>query len=494
MDFHYFVNKKHHNRMLYSGYFLVGLAIALATTLLVYQAQGYDYDRKTNTIIQNGLILVEAQPGGAKIFLGDHEESEDKARITTPAGTHKITISKDGYQSWSKVVSLEGGEVKSLKYATLLYPTAKKLSSQNLNVSASVDTASIVSPDNSTVLSYSKSSDLATVTKILDNPMSSRSIKITPDDASLKLSSLSIVHISGDNKLAVFLQAQSESITTLGVIDLSNGNSRTTNINQPSSNIVFGKNYSYDSSRYNLVYTLKNNSKIFTVDLASATNIPLEKAYSCTSFWSISDVKLGCINTVNGGLSLSTLSENLSKENLLIRSENQSYDPNISTVSLASPSLVALANNSSNEVITYDLNKVIKSTDDNPNLIHSSARLKVDGQITQLKFSPASNYLLIVSDKSANIFDFKANVRSYDNAGTEGSFADSTYSWLDAYHLVRNSDAAKSAAYCDFDFSNCREIGAINGAVIGSKTESIVNNFYALSTDSTIDSFELFQN
>ena len=62
MDFIDPLKTRAHTRRLYIGYFLVTVAILLASLLLVYAANGYGLDSKTGRVIQNGLVFIDSRP------------------------------------------------------------------------------------------------------------------------------------------------------------------------------------------------------------------------------------------------------------------------------------------------------------------------------------------------------------------------------------------------------------------------------------------------
>ncbi len=105
------------------GYILIGVAILIATIVLLYQAYGFGLDRK-GEIIQNGLVFVSSQPDGARIYLntkGERDTTNTKLQI--PGGTYKLELQREGYHSWERTINLEGGSVEHFDYP-LLFPAS----------------------------------------------------------------------------------------------------------------------------------------------------------------------------------------------------------------------------------------------------------------------------------------------------------------------------------------------------------------------------------
>ena len=92
--------KKAHKRRITIGYILFSIVILLATTVLVFIANGYDLDRDTGEVIQNGLIFVDSKPSGAEVFLnGAKQDGTTDSRLVVPAGNYDIGIFKPGYRN-----------------------------------------------------------------------------------------------------------------------------------------------------------------------------------------------------------------------------------------------------------------------------------------------------------------------------------------------------------------------------------------------------------
>lgn len=121
MDFLDPRRRRNHRRRLMIGYVLMSILVGLGTMLILYLAYGWDIDRKTGTLIQNGIVFVDTKPRGAKIFLNDKEQSSaTDTRLVLPAGVHTIRLEREGYRHWERTFSLEGGEIERLVYPYLL--------------------------------------------------------------------------------------------------------------------------------------------------------------------------------------------------------------------------------------------------------------------------------------------------------------------------------------------------------------------------------------
>lgn len=121
---HYINASKHAKRdsiVRFVMYGVLGIVAISMTILSVYALRGYDVDRQTGEIIQNGLILVNSVPDRAFIDVDDNRERvRAPARLALPNGTYNVRLSLDGYRSWSSDVDVLGSEVSWLFYPKLV--------------------------------------------------------------------------------------------------------------------------------------------------------------------------------------------------------------------------------------------------------------------------------------------------------------------------------------------------------------------------------------
>lgn len=117
--------KKRANKIrLILGYGLVGLVIAAATTILLYQAYGFGLD-KNGQIVQKGLVYVSSQPGGADIYIDGVKNDTTNTRINIKSGQYDFVLKRDGYRDWQHTITVEGGAVTHYEYP-FLFPVELK--------------------------------------------------------------------------------------------------------------------------------------------------------------------------------------------------------------------------------------------------------------------------------------------------------------------------------------------------------------------------------
>src|SRR5579863_5593930 len=86
------------------GYVLMTIAIGLAVVILVYNAYGYSINTKNGTVVQNGLLFVSSQPGGANIYLNGVYYGTSSSRLVLPSADYNLKLSRSGYRDWQRTI------------------------------------------------------------------------------------------------------------------------------------------------------------------------------------------------------------------------------------------------------------------------------------------------------------------------------------------------------------------------------------------------------
>lgn len=123
MDFLDPNKKRAHRIKLYIGYGLMAILIGVATMVLLFAASGYGVDGD-GKVIQNGLVFFSSKPGGAEVNVEGlynkfKQGGTTDTRMVLKEGGYKATITKNGYRSWQRQFSVEGGAVERFVYPFL---------------------------------------------------------------------------------------------------------------------------------------------------------------------------------------------------------------------------------------------------------------------------------------------------------------------------------------------------------------------------------------
>lgn len=112
-------SRKAHRTRLFLGYALMSVALGLSTILIVLLTSGYDVDRRTGNVIQNGLAVVDSHPESANVYVNGELKGRTNQRLLLPEGSYNIELKEDGYRSWTHKVTLEGSSIEQLIYPFL---------------------------------------------------------------------------------------------------------------------------------------------------------------------------------------------------------------------------------------------------------------------------------------------------------------------------------------------------------------------------------------
>jgi hypothetical protein len=167
MDFLDPAKKRAHRIRLFLGYILVAIAIAMGTFILLLQSYGYDIDRKTGAVIQNGLVFLSAYPEPATIYVNGEQKGQTDARMALPAAEYNFELRRDGYRTWKRTIDLVGGSVERLTYPTL-FP--EKLATKDLQLYAGPLQFATESPDRHWLVTASPGSITAFENLDISNP------------------------------------------------------------------------------------------------------------------------------------------------------------------------------------------------------------------------------------------------------------------------------------------------------------------------------------
>src|SRR5690606_33861796 len=116
MDFLDPRKKRAHKIRLYIGYALMACVLVIGSTIVFFEARGFDIDRKTGEIIQNGLVFVNAHPEPATVYVNGKREGQTDTRLTIPTGDYTFEFSRDGYRKWQRSFHLDGSTIERLDY------------------------------------------------------------------------------------------------------------------------------------------------------------------------------------------------------------------------------------------------------------------------------------------------------------------------------------------------------------------------------------------
>lgn len=261
-----------HSVLIYSGYVLIGIAVALTTVILVYLSYGFGLG-KNGSVIQNGLLYLSSQPNPASIYInGKLSSSNTNTRLALPSDIYHIQIASNRYRTWSRSIEIDGGIVTHYDYPLLI---PNKLSSVKYASYSNTPPLATQSLDRKILLVQQAGSNTNFDLYNLTSTTKSMTSVILPSSVvskALTSESYTTVAWANDNQhviLSHLFDGKKEYI----LFDTSNP-SQSVNLSQTLANISF-TDLTLDNKQYNKYYLYNNLTKTLqTVDL-STPNSPV---------------------------------------------------------------------------------------------------------------------------------------------------------------------------------------------------------------------------
>ena len=114
-------SKRKKRTQLFFIYSLMITSVVAIVAILVLILLGYRFNRFDGKVEQGGLVQFDSRPSGADVVVDQARLANKTAsRITLTTGDHTVTISKSGYTTWKKDVTVKAGTILWLDYALLL--------------------------------------------------------------------------------------------------------------------------------------------------------------------------------------------------------------------------------------------------------------------------------------------------------------------------------------------------------------------------------------
>lgn len=451
MDFLDPKKRREHSIRLMVGYVLIGILLLLITRFLVLAASGYGYDTKTGEIIQNGLVFVDSHPVSARIKINGQDRGNAAGRFVLQEGKYTVQLDRDGYRSWKRDITLDGGSVERLVYP-FLFPS--NLVRADVQLYSQPPDLVSESPDRHWIVTHTMSAynkfdiiDASTKQNLVTQIAIPEGILI-PRTGEQKLE---ISEWSTDNRHFVLKQTYPEGVDYV-VVDRENPAS-SLNVSQ-----ILGKQYAVvmlRNKQFNQVYALDAVPGTLVSANLESKNIILT-AERVQSFFPYAgdtvlyttplDAPTGKVNVrIKRGdsvYSLRTLPEGVSYALNMAEFDGKLY--------------VAAGSAADSKVYVYQdpLSLLQKNP---PQLPPAKVLLKVDGPLDSLSFSGNARFISLQGGSKFAVYDFENNRHfKYDTALVllPGQKA----KWMDGHRLLLTS--GDQLKVFDFDGTNMQTIGA----------------------------------
>lgn len=261
--------KRQHRIQLFLGYGLFAIAIAIATVVLVYIANGYYVDRGTGQVIQNGLVYIDSRPGGASVYLNNEKQrGTTDSRLVLPAGKYDISLGKGGYRDWRRNLVLDGGSLRKLTYARLI--PNELTTTANVNLRSDPQTALQSIDKRWIAMGYAENSlllDIYDTENLLNAPVA---LQLPADLVSVPNGKIEIIEWASDNKTFI-TEYITETRTEYLLIDRENPE-LARNLNTEFKNTSYEIGFRDRNRNEFFVYQPATQS-LFTASLSSGVNL-----------------------------------------------------------------------------------------------------------------------------------------------------------------------------------------------------------------------------
>lgn len=431
----------------------MSFAVIAIATILVFILLGYRLDRTSGQIEQSGLLQFDSSPTGASVSIdGRAMGSSTPTKTSLSPGAHNISVSRDGYETWSRDVNVVSGTLLWLDYIRLV---PKTLNVETVATYGSLS-STLTSPDNKHLLIQKSATDSSF--DLMDISGDTTSIKVItlPTAISTELAKTTDRNISlvswDEGSRYVILKSTSSAKTEWLVLD--------TRSPENSKNASSLLDIAIDDLKFlgtsgNVFYALSGGD-VRKLDLSSAT-ISRSLVTSVKSFSVYSGDTLSYVATKQDATGTNQV--------VGIYRDGDDAPTVLDEAALAVvPFNIAITSFHNEDYVA-----VLKSTSINisygnfpPSGSVASDNLKVyetingENAVTSISFSPAGDFLLLSYGSS-----YKTYAIEYDQlSGVFSVSTDATASyrlrWLDAYHIA--TDYLGGFIMRDFDGTNVHEI------------------------------------
>lgn len=435
------------NLINWAKYAATALVVGLVTIILVFAARGYDIDRETGKIIQNGLVLIASQPVSADVYINGVDENDPtSSKFSLPSGQYTFELRRDGYHNWVKRVTISGSEVVWLQYPRLI-PTDIK--TENYQAFKDVVMAS-QTPDRKYLLVHEKAS-----------PRSFSLVSLESRDNQPELVTLP----------AAVLTTTAGTRSTFEVVDWAQ-DSRTVVVKHTNGSVnemilfdvtkpeeAINLNNLYELNLTDLRFVDSANNKLYTI-VGSSLHMADVGARTITAALIDHVVdyepKDGIVVVLHGDKSAEVTVLD-GDETFLFTNLSEAPDEYlIATSVFDGERYVSIADNTQERIFIYEDFVDTAKSGEAP-LLLDTLRL---ANTKYLSYSPNGQFTMAQSNKNFRLYDFDIEARRAFTAQQDIA-AEAEAEWIDGQHINLVSKAGESF-FMDYDGLNPRALATID--------------------------------
>lgn len=466
---------------LYVGYVFMAILLMLGTTVLLYQAYGYDLGQG-GQVYQNGLLYLSSTPSSAQIYLnGSLSSSATNSRLELPAGQYTVKLALSGYRSWQRAIGLDGGSVEHFDYP-LLFPTkltsaaVQQYASRPGLVSQSPSRRWLIVEQPGSLTSFtqydlSNSKQLATNSttlllppKVLTfSPATGQNLKLIAwsDDNNYLL----IEHDFGNNHEYILFNrtSPSDSLNLTNQLQLS-----------PSDQLAFNNN------KYNKYYVFDSTSGALgtnTLDLPTIT--PLLKDVISFKTYGNDVVLYASASSLPSKVNINVLD---SGKQYMVRTEPAGTTYLLNLTEYSGDWYVAIGATSDNRIYVYKNPMNLPADQSKPALVPDYI-LKIS-QPNSVEFSPNAQFIAVENGNNFAVYDVK-NQKDYAYNKLDLNIPSAMpATWMDSFHLMTVSDGR--LVVWDYDGANQQTLQPVSDGSMA-YLDPDAQTFYSLAPPANLN-------
>lgn len=430
----------------------MALSVIAGVTILVLIIQGYRFNRYDGRIEQGGLVQFDSRPSGASVKLDDIQLANRTAsKLTVSAGTHQVTMSRDGYLPWTKTVSVKAGSVLWLNYVRL-FPASPKVSAI-----ASYDgyAGALISPDRKLAAIVSvPTQPVLYIVSLNDDKPQTRKVEIT-DEALTAADDAASVAFSlvswGEDGQYVIMKRTYDGKTEYLSVDTTNGAAR--NITRLLG--VSALRLEYVLGDRNSLYILTESHELRRGDIGAVTmSGPLLSNLADFAQADRSTVTYETRPAADGSRSVGYLTNGATRPRTVRTvKDDGSASFKFRMGTYYGDDYLVVAYGDTTTVYTAD----VPSSDAASALSWTRVGwMATAGGVSRIGFSPHTQRFVYAQMKDAAVtYDLETDV--IGKTAFQGELSRSI-DWIDNFHI--GSTAANAAYFYDFDGTNGRAVAA----------------------------------
>lgn len=429
---------------------IAAIAVVIIVTVSILSMLGYRLDSGNGTLEQGALLQFDSKPNGASVFIdGTDIGSRTPNKQTVIAGTHTITMIRDGYEKWSRTLNLMAGTLTWLDYVRFV-PKDRPIEQVTTHPSLS---QLVFSPDNKWAITQ----EVASVPSFQLVDLRAEQVKSTPiiipQSVYSEASTPDITHSfnvvawdSGSRYITVnhLFRDQSEWL----VVDTQNPNS-TINISQLLG--VGFRDVQFLGTSGKTFYALTHDGTLRKIDVSAAT---LSRVFvTHVSSFNVFDNAIVSYVGINPADATKRVAG-------VYRDGDESphvvYETDVSDNSLHiaigryhSDDIVAIADGIS---VNIRRGSYPSSSSQDISSLQPFANFTTDSNVTALSLSPNTDYVLAQSGATFKTYEIEHQRLVAGAVAVPTGVSPSTLRWLDAAHLW--DDLSGTLVMRDFTGSN----------------------------------------